>query len=668
MASLADIFPDGKVATVERLPSVAPDKQLIIAMSELGITPPEHIIMDGGLHRFSTNGKKSDKTGWYVAYDGQVPAGAFGCWRLGIESTWRADIGRELTVTEQMQHAQRMREAKLAREKAEAERKANAAINANQIWEMSAIASDDHPYLLKKQIKNPGFKIANDGRLIAPLFIDNEIVGLQYIDADGKKMFMSGSKSGGAYWWLSGANDVVYIAEGIATASSIHAATGNTVMVSFSANNLSAVAATVRQQIGALTKMVIVADNDESGVGLKEANKAAEIAKAQVIQIPILGDANDYVNDGNDLLALLKPPTNLQNNYLIDADEFSSNPIPIRWLIKNWAQRDALMMVHGPSGGGKTFAVLDIVLNIATGKNSWGEHKCRQGAVVYLAGEGHHGLRGRIAAWKRSTGTQSFNSQFHISKTGTDLNTPDGYSMVRDAILSLPQSPDIIVVDTLHRFLLGDENSSQDAKTMLDACAGLMREFNASVILVHHTGVNEESQHRARGSSAWRGALDIEISVVPGKDGGPMQLIQRKSKDAELAKPLWMQIETVELDWIDEDGEQVKSAVARIVDDSEAPNQTEKESKSLSDARQCFEGALIEFGRIDNDDCLFVSDDAWSEYMIKLNQWETSASRRTAKMRYKKALIEHGLIGEKDHGYIVTNEAIFAGIRLLIRA
>jgi putative DNA primase/helicase len=97
-----------------------------------------------------------------------------------------------------------------------------------------------------------------------------------------------------------------------------------------------------------------------------------------------------------------------------------------------------------------------------------------------------------------------------------------------------PNPPEIIVVDTLHRFLDGDENSAADAKSMLDACAALINEFGASVILVHHTGVNAEAQHRARGSSAWRGALDVEISVVPGET---IEIIQRKSKDAEEAAP-----------------------------------------------------------------------------------------------------------------------------------
>ena len=124
---------------------------------------------------------------------------------------------------------------------------------------------------------------------------------------------------------------------------------------------------------------------------------------------------------------------------------------------------------------------------------------------------------------------------------------------------ALPSVPEIIVVDTLHRFLDGDENSAQDAKSMLDACGALIHEFGCSVILVHHTGVSNEAQHRARGSSAWRGALDIEISVIPGDT---IEIVQRKSKDAEEAVPVFAELESVPIKgWMDEDGEQVTSAV-----------------------------------------------------------------------------------------------------------
>jgi putative DNA primase/helicase len=89
-----------------------------------------------------------------------------------------------------------------------------------------------------------------------------------------------------------------------------------------------------------------------------------------------------------------------------------------------------------------------------------------------------------------------------------------------------------------------------------------MMEFDCSVILVHHTGVSEEAQHRARGSSAWRGALDIEISIVPGKKDQPLQIVQRKSKDAELAETIYVDLQQVAIPgWLDEDGQPVTSAV-----------------------------------------------------------------------------------------------------------
>ena len=232
--------------------------------------------------------------------------------------------------------------------------------------------------------------------------------------------------------------------------------------------------------------------------------------------------------------------------------------------------------------------VLDWCLRMAAGITDWNGHKIKPGPVVYLAGEGHHGLRGRIAAWKHHHKAGSLN--MWLSRTGCDLNTPTGYMRVVEQVRALPDRPEAIVVDTLHRFLLGDENSAQDAKTMLDACNNLMSEFGCSVILVHHTGVSDEAQHRARGSSAWRGALDIEISIVPAKDGAPMEIVQRKSKDAELAQTVYTELQSVEIPgWIDEDGQPVTSAIV-VQANKQEPKSTKPESKFGSITR-VFEGA-----------------------------------------------------------------------------
>lgn len=569
-----------------------PEEQLIDAMRGAGLEPPEQIHLDGKLHRFKSGtkgqGKGGDKPGWYVVYGDGVPAGRFGCWRSGVEVTWRAEIGRKLSPAEEMANARRMAEAKAARDAEQARQYEVASSTVETIWSSAQGASPEHPYLQRKGIGVHGARVTGDGRLVVPLYgQDGQLSTLQYIAHDGTKLYHPGGQTGGKFWMIGTADEpgIIYIAEGFATAATIHEATHRPVVVAYSASNLVPVTGTMRDLRGATQDIVIVADNDASGVGQRYAEQAAAKYGARVVMPPESGDANDYAKAGHDLALLLSPPV---DDWLIPADTFSQQPAPISWLVKRWIQREALIMVHGPSGGGKTFVVLDWCLRMASGMAEWHGNKVKPGAVVYLAGEGHHGLRGRIAAWKHHH--QAERLSMWLSRNGCDLNTPAGYARVVEQVRMLDTPPDLIVVDTLHRFLLGDENSAQDAKTMLDACNSLMAEFGCSVLLVHHTGVSDEAQHRARGSSAWRGALDIEISVIPAKDENPMEIVQRKSKDAELAQSIYTRLHSVEIPgWVDEDGQQVTSAV--VVEAQQNATQSAKPESKLTSMIRVFEGA-----------------------------------------------------------------------------
>lgn len=570
MSCLKSIFPNGFVIPIAP-PVLDPESQVRAHMSDHGIQPPDSIIFDGKMHRFATSQKKGDKSGWYVLFDGDIRAGAYGCWREMIDQHWREDIGRDLSFAERLQHSTRINEIKKQKETELAETRESASIRAAQIWDAAQVASDDHPYLQRKGITNPGLRVASDGRLVAPMYSQGDISSLQYIGDDGSKLFLKGGKTGGAYWCIGGdytaGDGRIYIAEGVATAASIFEVTGKPVIVSYSAGNLLSVAQTVRGDVGAMREILIVADNDSSGTGRRESDKAALAIGGSVIMPPIIGDANDFVASGGDLLGLLEPqltPVN-DDDYLVHADNFSSQPAPISWLIKGWLQDKGLIMVHGPSGGGKTFVVLDWCLHVASDLGEWSGKRVKNGPVVYLAGEGNHGLRGRVAAWKHHKGVSRLN--MWLSKAGVDLNTAPGYLRVKKAIDALEVKPKLIVVDTLHRFLSGDENSATDAKTMLDACGGLMLEYGCSVLLVHHTGVSEDAQGRARGSSAWRGALENEISIVPGKDGKPLEIAYRKAKDAEMPPSLFGNLSSVNIPgWFDDDGDQVSSAVLTLCD------------------------------------------------------------------------------------------------------
>ncbi len=82
------------------------------AMSEAGLRTSARMVPDGKLRRFHVDGdRKGSENGWGVLFR-NPPAGAFGCWRRGLDVKWSANGAAELPVAErermeQMIHAAR---------------------------------------------------------------------------------------------------------------------------------------------------------------------------------------------------------------------------------------------------------------------------------------------------------------------------------------------------------------------------------------------------------------------------------------------------------------------------------------------------------------------------------------------------------------------------------
>ena len=662
MTNLSSILGDNW-SPPQASPVASIESQFIDAIINAGLHAPRDIVLNGEIHRFASDDDRHKKPGWYVGFESPIPVLVFGCWKAGFTSQKRADTGVKYTPAQEMKLLAQIAEAKKKRD-AELERKHEVAVETiESTWPTFTPASPDHPYLKRKGIGAHGARVTGDGRLVVPLFSeDGELSSLQYIDHDGNKLYHTGGITGARFFMIGELKQTLYIAEGFATAATIHEATNEAVVVAFSANNLPSVAGIMRTKYGATQDIVVVADHDVSGVGLNKATEASAKHGVRVVMPPTLGDANDYARAGNDLFILLNPPV---EDWLVGADHFSERPEPITWLVKKWLPEQSLIMVHGPSGGGKTFAVLDWMLSIASVTAEWAGNKVKSGTVVYLAGEGHQGLKGRVAAWKHKKQIKSL--KMWISKSGCDLNTPEGYQKAANQIRMLPHPPSIIVVDTLHRFLLGDENSAQDAKTMLDACAALMREFGCSVLLVHHTGVSEEAQHRARGSSAWRGALDIEISIIPARDGQPLEIVQRKQKDGELAEPLYARIEGVVIPgWFDEDGEPVKSATLVLVD---APIKQTAADNKMQEHRKMFENAWFDSGAEDLKNEPYISRSALKEYLDKQDIAKATVQKMlnpSESSRLIGKLINSNILRSEGHGWVV-NDKLMAQSMLIMR-
>lgn len=277
-------------------------EQFRAAISNAGLNPPSLIETDGKLHRFASNGKPSDDAGWYVLHNDAIPAGAFGDWRGGFSETWRADIGRRLSPQEETAHRARVEAMRREREAEDAKRKAEARDKAAMIWQAAQAAPGDHPYLVKKGVKAHGLRVHN-GALVIPMRDGLELHSLQLIGEDGEKRFLAGGRVSGCCFLIGTLDGTLCLAEGYATAASIHEATGHAVVVAFNAGNLLPVAQALRAEFPNL-RLIVCADDDASTPGNPGLSKGREAAQAvgALLAVPDFGsNRQDGATDFNDL-------------------------------------------------------------------------------------------------------------------------------------------------------------------------------------------------------------------------------------------------------------------------------------------------------------------------------------------------------------------------------
>ncbi len=277
------------------------------AILAAGIEPPKNIVADGKIHRFSSSGNRNDAAGWYVLHLDGPPAGAFGDWRTNINETWCAES--ETLTVEQRAELQQFYEGARHAHNAEQQKIWNeTADKAKKLWAAAAEVTDDFPYLMKKRVKSYGLK-CHSGRLLVPVRDkDRRLRSLQFIDANGKKLFLKGGQAGGGHFMIGGApKELLYIAEGYATGATVHEVTGVTVVVAFNAGNLPSAAKALRKKFPGI-EIVICADDDHRTAGNPGLTKAKEAA-AQIganIAVPEFGENRpEKATDFNDMAAHL---------------------------------------------------------------------------------------------------------------------------------------------------------------------------------------------------------------------------------------------------------------------------------------------------------------------------------------------------------------------------
>lgn len=272
-------------------------------VATLGHAPD--VIEPGMLHRFSTNGRRGDTSGWCKLFD-DGRGGVFGDWRTGVTETWHATDRTTMTPAQRAAFARQVAAAAAERE---AQQRAAWATNAQRIkmlWvECVPLAHGDPvtTYLQRRGLGalrplpaclrlHPGLPYWHDGTklgtfpaMVAPLTApDGRMVALHrtYLTPDGRKADVPEVKKlTGTAGPLAGACIPLYgpdrgrigIAEGIETALAARLGSGVPTVAAYCAGNLAA----WRWPAG-VRRLVIFGDSDPKGREAAEALRLRAVA------------------------------------------------------------------------------------------------------------------------------------------------------------------------------------------------------------------------------------------------------------------------------------------------------------------------------------------------------------------------------------------------------
>ena len=429
-------------------------------------------------------------------------------------------------------------------------------------------AMSNHPYLEKKRLKLHNATIETDGRLSIPVIdAKGRRVGAQFIDDDGKKKFSYQLPVIGNFSVIGGPiKDFAYIAEGWATAATVHEATGKPCVFALNAGNIVPVIEAL-QDARPNTELVIAGDNDDAG--RKECERA--FTERGVEYLLPEQDGWDY----SDLWVAQGPEATrkaLTVQSVMEQVFMPGEAIPQlsrNYLVKGWLGEGQMSVIYGPSNVGKSFFALDMSWHVS-GSKVWNGHKVVGGSVLYLATEGGMAFHNRVVA----LGLQyPDHKDVKLAVRPAPVNLLDG-----DADMAVLEKlcrevsrrhgkVKMIVVDTLSRSMAGgNENSPEDMTRFIGNCDKMRGMTGAHVAIVHHSGKDKAAG--ARGHSSLRAATDTEIELDYDESTGMRTAKATKQRDMETGALFSFKLNVVDLG-VDEDGDPVTTCTVQEASESE---------------------------------------------------------------------------------------------------
>jgi hypothetical protein len=193
---------------------------------------------------------------------------------------------------------------------------------------------------------------------------------------------------------------------------------------------------------------------------------------------------------------------------VVRISEINAEPVSQSWLIEDLWTASSVGWVAGQPKSFKSWTALEMAVSVASGTPCLGRFKVqdRGKVLIYLAEDSLRAVRERLEALSKRHRLAIGDLDIDVI-TASRMRLDLGRDQIRLQKTVRALSPRLLVLDPLVRIHGADENSSAEISSLLAYLRALQREFDVSIVVVHH--VRKSAAPSQSAGQGLRGSGDL---------------------------------------------------------------------------------------------------------------------------------------------------------------
>lgn len=210
-----------------------------------------------------------------------------------------------------------------------------------------------------------------------------------------------------------------------------------------------------------------------------------------------------------------------------------ANLKPPEWRIEGIFPVYGSSTIYGAYESYKTFVALDMLLSLAAGR-PWMGREVKPCPVLYVAGEGQHGLAQRILGWCAAKNDGARPANFLLLPEAIAIPDRGNLEKLCRTVDALPDGAGVVALDTITRMSGGGSlNDEKDMQQYVLGMDRLRRHTGGHVMNVGHSGKDKEKG--LLGSIVLPAAMETIICVE--RTGDALRLVNSNPKGKQKDGP-----------------------------------------------------------------------------------------------------------------------------------